>query len=79
MAVLTICFMLGILMINVYVLSNSQIEHAKQALGTKLILEVSQEYLKEFFSEVKGSEEYSETPYFFSEDGSDKILGSQHM
>jgi len=34
MAVLTICFMLGILMINVYVLSNSQIEYAKQTLGT---------------------------------------------
>ena len=52
MAVLTICFMLGILMINVYVLSNSQIEYAKQTLGTKLTLQVSEEYLKGFFIKV---------------------------
>lgn len=79
MAVLTICFMLGILMINVYVLSNSQIEYAKQTLGTKLTLQVSEEYLKEFFKETKGSEQYSEIPYFFSENVVDEILADQHI
>jgi len=79
MAVLTICFMLGILMINVYVLSNSQIEYAKQTLGTKLTLQVSEEYLKEFFKETKGSEQYSETPYSFSENVVDEILADQHI
>jgi len=79
MAVLTICFMLGILMINVYVLSNSQIEHAKQTLGTKLTLQVSEEYLREFFKETKGSKQYSEVPYFFSENVVDEILADQHI
>lgn len=79
MAVLTICFMLGILMINVYVLSNSQIEHAKQTLGTKLTLQVSEEYLREFFKETKGSEQYSEVPYFFSKNVVDEILADQHI
>jgi len=79
MAVLTICFMLGILMINVYVLSNSQIEYAKQTLGTKLTLQVSEEYLKEFFKETKGSEQYSEAPYSFSENVVGEILADQHI
>jgi len=79
MAVLTICFMLGILMINTYVLSNSQIEYAKQTLGTKLTLQVSEEYLKGFFNEKKGSEQYREAPYYFSENVVDKILADQHI
>lgn len=79
MAVLTICFMLGILMINVYVLSNSQIEYAKQTLGTKLTLQVSEEYLREFFKETKGSEQYSEAPYSFSENVVGEILADQHI
>ncbi len=79
MTVLTICFMLGILMINVYVLSNSQIEYAKQTLGTKLTLQVSEEYLKEFFKETKGSEQYSEAPYSFSENVAGEILADQHI
>ncbi len=79
MAVLTICFMLGILMINAYVLSNSQIEYAKQTLGTKLTLQVSEEYLKGFFNEKKGSEQYREAPYSFSENVVDEILADQHI
>jgi len=61
------------------VLSNSQIEYAKQTLGTQLILEVSEEYLKEFFEGTKGSEQYSEIPYFFSENVVDEILSDQYI
>ena len=81
MAVLTISFMLGILMLNSYVLSNSQIEYAKQNLGTKLTLQVSQDYLEQFFGGEgkKGSEQYSQNPYLFSENITPDILSGKHI
>ena len=79
MAVLTISFMLGILMINVYVLSNLQIEYAKQTLGTRLTLGISGEYLEQFYTKEKRSKQYSEDPYLFRENIIYQLLSCQHI
>src|SRR3989304_225026 len=79
MVVLTICFMLGILMINVDVFASEKAVSIKEELGTKINLEVKREYINEFAKSKKGAEQFSEDPYSFEEAVAEEISKNPHI
>ncbi|MCD4670290.1 MAG: FtsX-like permease family protein [Actinomycetia bacterium] len=79
MVVLTICFMLGILMINVDVFASSKVASIKEELGTKVNLEIKSEYINEFINSKKGAEQYREDPFVFEEAVAREISKNPHI
>ncbi|MCG2790756.1 MAG: ABC transporter permease, partial [Actinomycetia bacterium] len=79
MVVLTICFMLGILMINVDVFASSKVASIKEELGTKVNLEIKSEYINEFINSKKGAEQYREDPFVFEEAIAEEISKNPHI
>lgn len=79
MVVLTICFMLGILMINVDVFASKKVTGIKEELGTKVNLEIKREYIKEFIDSKKGSEQYRKDPFSFEGAVAEEISKDPHI
>lgn len=78
-AVLTICFMLGILMMNVDIFASSKVASIKEELGTKVNLEIKREYIEEFINSKKSAEQYSEDPFSFEEAVAEEISKNPHI
>ena len=79
MVVLTICFMLGILMINVDVFASKKVAGIKEELGTKVNLGVKWEYIDKFFKSKKTVAKYMKEPFSFEESIAEEISRNSHV
>lgn len=77
--VISICFILGILMVNVSTFAANRISEIKEELGTSINLEVGWKYVNDFFSQKKSSEQYQEDPFIFPESVVNKISSLENI